>query len=75
MSAAVRGTGDHVYLGTGGSTEGVITAAALECLGGEIQAQFTPKDDAQAERLREFGIDDPERGAVRRGTWRARRCT
>lgn len=61
MSAAVRGTGDHVYLGTGGSTEGVITAAALECLGGEIQAQFTPKDAEQAERLREFGIEDPDR--------------
>jgi fructose-1,6-bisphosphatase II len=61
MSAAVRGTGDHVYLGIGGSTEGVITAAALECLGGEIQAQFTPKDDEQAERLREFGIDDPSK--------------
>ncbi len=33
MSAAVRGTGDHLYLGIGGSTEGVITAAALESLG------------------------------------------
>lgn len=61
MSAAVRGTGDHVYMGTGGSTEGVITAAALECLGGEIQAQFTPKDDEQRQRLAEFGIDDPDR--------------
>ncbi len=61
MSAAVRGTGDHVYLGTGGSTEGVITAAALECLGGEIQAQFTPKDAAQAERLAEFGVTDPDK--------------
>jgi fructose-1,6-bisphosphatase II len=48
-------------MGTGGSTEGVITAAALECLGGEIQAQFTPKDDEQRQRLGEFGIDDPDR--------------
>lgn len=60
MSAAVRGTGDHVYLGIGGSTEGVITAAALECLGGEIQAQFTPRDAAQAARLAEFGVTDPD---------------
>lgn len=60
MSAAVRGTGDHVYIGSGGSTEGVITAAALECLGGEIQAQFAPKDDAQAAELATFGITDPD---------------
>jgi fructose-1,6-bisphosphatase II len=57
MSAAVRGTGDHVYVGLGGSTEGVITAAALECLGGEIQAQMAPKDDAQRLRLTTMGID------------------
>ncbi len=58
MSAAVRGTGDHVYMGIGGSTEGVITAAALECLGGEIQARMWPKDDAQRERLKEYGLGD-----------------
>ncbi len=61
MSAAVRGTGDHVYMGIGASTEGVITAAALECLGGEIQAQFVPSDDAQRARLAEFGLDEPDR--------------
>lgn len=61
MSAAVRGTGDHVYMGIGGSTEGVITAAALECLGGEIQAKMWPKDDAQRERLVQFGLDDTDR--------------
>ncbi len=61
MSAAVRGTGDHVYVGAGGSTEGVITAAALACLGGEIQAQFAPKDDEQRQKLAEFGITDLEK--------------
>jgi len=61
MSAAVRGTGDHVYMGIGGSTEGVITAAALECLGGEIQARMWPKDDAQRERLEAFGLQDTDR--------------
>ncbi len=61
MSAAVRGTGDHLYVGIGGSTEGVITAAALECLGGEIQAKMWPKDDAQRERLKPFGLDDTDR--------------
>lgn len=56
MSAAVRGTGDHVYMGIGGSTEGVITAAALECLGGEIQAQMWPRrrrGEGTAGRLRD----------------------
>ncbi len=61
MSAAVRGTGDHIYVGAGGSTEGVITAAALACLGGEIQAQFAPKDDEQTQKLAEFGITDLEK--------------
>jgi fructose-1,6-bisphosphatase II len=61
MSAAVRGTGDHVYMGIGGSTEGVITAAALECLGGEIQARMWPKDDSQRERLKAFGLEDTDR--------------
>jgi fructose-1,6-bisphosphatase II len=60
MSAAVRGTGDHVYVGIGGSTEGVITAAALECLGGEIQSQFWPRTEEERGRLREFGLDDPD---------------
>ena len=61
MSAAVRGTGDHVYMGIGGSTEGVITAAALECLGGEIQARMWPKDDSQRERLKAYGLEDTDR--------------
>ena len=34
-----RGTGDHAYIGIGGTAEGIITAAAMRCLGGEIQAQ------------------------------------
>ena len=46
LSVAVRGTGDHLYVGMGGSTEGVITAAALECLGAEIQAKMAPRDEA-----------------------------
>jgi fructose-1,6-bisphosphatase II len=58
MSAAVRGTGDHVYLGLGGSTEGVITAAALECLGGEIQAQMAPRNDTERQRLAEQGLHE-----------------
>lgn len=61
MSVGVRGTGDHLYVGMGGSTEGVITAAALECLGGEIQGKMWPRNDEERARLSEWGIDDLER--------------
>jgi fructose-1,6-bisphosphatase II len=61
LSAAVRGTGDHIYVGTGGTTEGVITAAALECLGGEIQAKMWVRGEEDLERMREFGMTQPDR--------------
>jgi fructose-1,6-bisphosphatase II len=61
LSVAVRGTGDHLYVGMGGSTEGVITAAALECLGAEIQAQMWPRTDEERRMMADFGITDPER--------------
>jgi len=64
ISAAVRGTGVHVVMGIGGAPEGVITAAAMRCLGGEIQARFRPHDgdeekkEAQEERLKALGFHD-----------------
>lgn len=61
MSVGVRGTGDHLYVGMGGSTEGVITAAALECLGGEIQGKMWPRTDEERAKMREFGIQDENR--------------
>jgi len=61
MSVGVRGTGDHLYVGMGGSTEGVITAAALECLGGEIQGKMWPRTDEERGKLADFGIDDVDR--------------
>jgi fructose-1,6-bisphosphatase II len=56
LSVAVSGTGDHLYTGEGGSTEGVITAAALECLGAEIQARMTPRDEADRRKMADFGM-------------------
>lgn len=50
ISAAVRGTNVHAVIGTGGAPEGVLTAAALRCLGGEIQGRFKPRNDAERER-------------------------
>jgi fructose-1,6-bisphosphatase II len=60
ITVAVRGTGIHMALGTGGAPEGVLTAAALKCLGGAILARFAPKDDAQRQRCLQMGVD-PER--------------
>jgi len=58
VAAAIRGTGVHAVLGIGGAPEGVITAAAMKCLGGEIQARLTALDDGQRERLSALGYDD-----------------
>ncbi|HEX2463764.1 MAG TPA: class II fructose-bisphosphatase [Thermoanaerobaculia bacterium] len=61
IAAAVRGTGVHAVMGTGGAPEGVITAAAMRCLGGEIQGRLKALNDKQRRRLDEFGIEDPDR--------------
>ncbi len=61
IAAAVRGTGIHSVMGIGGAPEGVITAAAMRCLGGEIQARLTPLDEGQQKRVAEVGIDDVDR--------------
>jgi fructose-1,6-bisphosphatase class II len=58
IAAAVRGTGIHAVFGTGGAPEGVITAAAMRCLGGEIQARLVATDDGQRERLAKLGYHD-----------------
>jgi fructose-1,6-bisphosphatase class II len=61
IACAVRGTGVHAVMGTGGAPEGVITAAAMRCLGGEIQARLVASDDHQRARLAELGYHDLER--------------
>ncbi len=63
ISVAVSGTGVHAVMGTGGAPEGVLTAAALKCLGGEIQASFAWRSDEEKERARVMGVDvdDTER--------------
>jgi len=61
IAAAVRGTGVHAVMGTGGAPEGVITAAAMRCLGGEIQGRLTALNEAQKGRLDEMGIHNLEK--------------
>lgn len=58
VAAAVRGTGIHAVMGTGGAPEGVITAAAMRCLGGEIQARLVASNDEQRQRLASLGYQD-----------------
>jgi fructose-1,6-bisphosphatase II len=61
ITVALRGTGVHAVMGIGGAPEGVLTAAALRCLNGEIQARLVVKDEQQAERMRNMGIKDVKR--------------
>jgi fructose-1,6-bisphosphatase II len=60
ISCAVQGTGVHAVMGIGGAPEGVIMAAALRCLGGEIQARFRFRNDEERARARRMGNDDDE---------------
>jgi fructose-1,6-bisphosphatase class II len=58
ISSAVVGTGVHAVMGTGGAPEGVLTAAAMRCLNGEIQARLVLTKEADRERLKRMGISD-----------------
>jgi fructose-1,6-bisphosphatase II len=62
ISCAVSGTGVHAVMGVGGAPEGVLAAAALRCLGGEIQARFRFRSDEERERAATMGLPvDEER--------------
>ncbi|HEX9010148.1 MAG TPA: class II fructose-bisphosphatase [Holophagaceae bacterium] len=58
ISAAVSGTGIHAVMGTGGAPEGVLSAAALKCLNGEIQGRLkVDTNTASREKAEEMGVD------------------
>jgi fructose-1,6-bisphosphatase II len=61
ISCAVSGTGVHAVMGIGGAPEGVITAGALRCLGGEIQARFRYRNPEEKERGARMGHGDEDR--------------
>jgi fructose-1,6-bisphosphatase class II len=61
ITAAVVGSGVHAVMGTGGAPEGVLTAAAMRCLNGEIQAKLVLTKPSDAERLKSMGITDLNR--------------
>jgi fructose-1,6-bisphosphatase II / sedoheptulose-1,7-bisphosphatase len=54
-------TGVDIYMGSGGAPEGVLAAAALRCVGGQIQGRLIFRNDAEIGRARRWGIDDLDR--------------
>jgi fructose-1,6-bisphosphatase II len=61
ISAAVVGTGVHAVMGTGGAPEGVLAAAALRCLNGQILARLVATKPEHEKRLEQMGIKDGKR--------------
>jgi fructose-1,6-bisphosphatase II / sedoheptulose-1,7-bisphosphatase len=54
-------TGIDIYLGSGGAPEGVLAAAALRCIGGQIQGRLMPSNDDEIKRAHKMGITDIKR--------------
>jgi fructose-1,6-bisphosphatase II / sedoheptulose-1,7-bisphosphatase len=50
-----------IYMGSGGAPEGVLAAAALRCIGGQMQGRLIYEDDSQIARAREMGLSDPHK--------------
>lgn len=57
IATAWEESGADVLLGIGGTPEGVITAAALKCMGGEMQGRLWPRDDQERQQALDFGMD------------------
>jgi fructose-1,6-bisphosphatase class II len=58
MATARPDSGIDMLLGTGGALQGILTAAAMRCTGGDMQARFVPRNEDEAQRIREAGITD-----------------
>jgi len=61
MAPCFPETGIDLYVGSGGAPEGVLAAAAIKCLGGEILGRLMPENDEQFKRCVEMGVSDPLR--------------
>jgi fructose-1,6-bisphosphatase II len=61
INAGIEGSGVHMYIGKGGAPEGVLAAAGLKCLGGDMQARLCPENDAEVARCLKMGIGDINR--------------
>jgi fructose-1,6-bisphosphatase II / sedoheptulose-1,7-bisphosphatase len=61
IATADPDTGIDVYIGTGGAPEGVLAAAALRCVGGQLQGRLVFRNDDEVGRARRWGIEDLEK--------------
>jgi fructose-1,6-bisphosphatase II len=61
IATALPDSGIDILFGIGGAPEGVIAAAALRCMGGDFQGQFTPRNEDEVVRARKMGIDDMDK--------------
>lgn len=59
VAAAINETGVDVLMGIGGAPEGVLAAAALKCLGGDMQARLRPENEQEYTRCQSMGLKDP----------------
>lgn len=60
MATAIEDTGVDILFGIGGAPEGVLAAAALKCLGGELQGRLLPENDAERARIMDMGLQKPD---------------
>jgi len=60
IATAMPDSGIDVYMGWGGAPEGVLAAAALRCIGGQMQGRLIYEDESQRERAKGMGISDPD---------------
>jgi fructose-1,6-bisphosphatase II len=61
LATADPATGVDILMGTGGAPEGVLAAAALRCVGGDMQGMLKPRNADEVARARKMGIEDIER--------------
>jgi len=61
IATAKEGSGVDVLMGIGGAPEGVIAAAAMKCVGGDMQGILRPRNNEEIERARKMGIPDINR--------------
>ncbi len=61
MATAQPDSGVDIFMGSGGAPEGVLAAAALRCIGGQMQGRLLFEDEDQIVRARGMGLDDPHR--------------
>lgn len=60
MATTKPDSGIDILLGIGGAQQGILTAAAVRCAGGDMQGRFRPRNASEVDSLRETGIADPE---------------